>query len=84
MPKREDDTSRYTRYGGHPPGCTCAQCTQLRINKTSGEPFDEEELDWISTLKECPYCHKKSQMWNKKEKKTGCMNVHCRKYYKYL
>jgi len=85
MPKREDDTFRYARYGGHPPGCTCAKCTQLRINKTSGEPFDEEEWDWVKTSGDCPYCHhKKSQVRNEKDKKTGCLNKHCREYYKYL
>jgi hypothetical protein len=81
MPKREDETFINVTYHGHPPNCTCTICSELRMKKSSGEPIDEEESDWVSILKECPYCHKKSQMWNKKENKLGCMNIHCRKYY---
>jgi len=33
MPKREDDTFRQIRYGGHPPGCTCTECTERRLKK---------------------------------------------------
>lgn len=84
MPKRKDDTIRNVKYNGHPPECTCVRCFQLKALKPSGETFDKEELDWVSTLKECPYCHKNSQMWNEEEKKIGCMNIHCQKYYEYI
>jgi len=37
MPKREDETFRQIRYGGHPPGCTCAECTDKRLGKLKKE-----------------------------------------------
>lgn len=30
---REDDTYRAARYGGHPPYCTCVDCTRRRLSK---------------------------------------------------
>ncbi len=84
MPNREDETIINVQYNGHSPNCTCRECTESRLRKPISETFDEEEKDWISTLEECPYCHKNLQMWNKKDKKHGCMNVHCQKYYEYL
>lgn len=30
MTPREDDTFRATRYGGHPPACTCVACCEKR------------------------------------------------------
>ncbi|MEN8613977.1 hypothetical protein ABFB09_01655 [Dehalogenimonas sp. THU2] len=30
MCPREDDTFRSTRYGGHPPACTCVACCEKR------------------------------------------------------
>ncbi|MCD6453321.1 MAG: hypothetical protein J7K77_03440, partial [Dehalococcoidales bacterium] len=33
MPKREDETARQVFYGGHPPACTCAECTKRRLRE---------------------------------------------------
>jgi hypothetical protein len=30
MSPREDETYRSTRYGGHPPACTCVDCCDKR------------------------------------------------------
>ena len=30
MCPREDETFRATRYGGHPPACTCVACCEKR------------------------------------------------------
>ncbi len=30
MAPREDETYRATRYGGHPPACTCVECCEKR------------------------------------------------------
>ena len=30
MSPREDETYRATRYGGHPPACTCVACCEAR------------------------------------------------------
>lgn len=30
MCPREDETFRATRYGGHPPTCTCVECCEKR------------------------------------------------------
>ncbi len=30
MTPREDETFRATRYGGHPPACTCVACCEKR------------------------------------------------------
>ncbi|AKG52840.1 hypothetical protein DGWBC_0151 [Dehalogenimonas sp. WBC-2] len=30
MCPREDETYRATRYGGHPPACTCVACCEKR------------------------------------------------------
>ena len=30
MSPREDETFRATRYGGHPPACTCVACCEKR------------------------------------------------------
>ncbi|ADJ25379.1 conserved hypothetical protein [Dehalogenimonas lykanthroporepellens BL-DC-9] len=30
MTPREDETYRSTRYGGHPPACTCVACCEAR------------------------------------------------------
>ncbi|MGI2336266.1 MAG: hypothetical protein ACRKGH_06460 [Dehalogenimonas sp.] len=30
MCPREDETYRATRYGGHPPACTCVACCEAR------------------------------------------------------
>lgn len=30
MCPREDETFRATRYGGHPPACTCVSCCEKR------------------------------------------------------
>jgi len=84
-PRREDDTERNIRYNGHPPECKCVECTNRKLAQSKGLPFDEEEKDWVSTKKDCDYCHnKQSQMWNEKEKKIGCLNLDCIKFYEYL
>ena len=33
MPRREDETYRAAKYGGHPPYCTCVDCTQRRLSR---------------------------------------------------
>jgi hypothetical protein len=83
MPNREDETIQNIVYNGHPPTCNCEGCLALR-KASKREVIDPEEKDWVAILTECPYCHKNSQMYNKKENKYGCMNGNCRKYYEYL
>jgi len=84
MPKRKDETIQRALYNGHPPTCNCEECLRYKTAKPISETFDPEERDWITLLTECPYCHNKSQMWNKKDKIYGCMNYSCQKYYEYL
>jgi hypothetical protein len=84
MPKRGDDSLRNILYNGHEPTCNCQECLIYKNAKPVSETIDPEEKDWVPTLTECPYCHDKSQMWNKKDKIYGCINIHCRKYYEYL
>ncbi len=84
MPDREDESLRNILYNGHSPSCTCRECSRYKTAKPISETLDPEEKDWVSILTECPFCHKKSQMWNKKDQKYGCMNIHCQKYYEYL
>jgi hypothetical protein len=83
MPNREDETIQNVIYNGHPPTCNCEECLALR-KVSKREVIHPEEKDWVAVLTECPYCHKKSQMYNKNENKYGCMNWNCRKYYEYL
>ncbi len=33
MSKREDEYYRRNYYGGHPPACTCVECTERRLEK---------------------------------------------------
>jgi len=71
MPKREDDTFRSIRYGGHPPGCTCAECTERRLKKLKREANP-------SHVSRCPRCGKKSLWYNVKEHKYECLNLKCK------
>jgi hypothetical protein len=91
MPKRSDDTYINVYYGGHPPNCTCSECSKLRVRIACGKPLNDNELawaanlrEWVPTNRECQYCHEPKQMWRKKDNKIGCDNMHCRKYYEYL
>jgi len=71
MPKREDETFRQIRYGGHPPGCTCAECTEKRLKKLKKEAHP-------SYVSICPMCGKKSLWHNVKERKYECLNLKCK------
>jgi hypothetical protein len=59
------------------------ECLRLK-NMAKQDIIDPEEKYWVAVLTECPFCHQKSQMFNKKENKYGCLNWHCQKYYEYL
>jgi Zn finger protein HypA/HybF involved in hydrogenase expression len=54
MPKREDE--RFRNIEEHPSNCRCPECYKLNFNKSSGEPFGEEEWDWVKISGDCPYC----------------------------
>lgn len=71
MPKREDETFRQIRYGGHPPGCTCAECTERRLKKLKKEAHP-------SYVSICPRCGKKSLWYDVKERKYECLNLKCK------
>ncbi len=45
---REDETYRRVRYGGHPPACTCADCTRRRLSRGRGRGVARGV--WISAV----------------------------------
>lgn len=53
MCPREDETLRATRYGGHPPACTCVACCEKRragISTGSGERASGGAPAWFWTV----------------------------------
>jgi len=52
MPKREDESFRQIRYGGHPPGCTCAECVERRLKrlKKAKKPSKLRLSNWLIAL----------------------------------
>jgi uncharacterized protein YkwD len=71
MPKREDETFQRIYYGGHPPTCNCAECTEARLKRLRREVHP-------SYVSVCPKCGKKSLWHNTKENKYECLNLDCR------
>lgn len=50
MPKREDESYREIFHNGHPPGCTCAACNEIkyprepRLGEQRFRPWSDEVL----------------------------------------
>ncbi|AQU03760.1 MAG: hypothetical protein LLF82_000558 [Dehalococcoides mccartyi] len=45
---REDDTYRNAMYNGHPPACTCVDCTRRRLAGNARRKSVERSLfSWI-------------------------------------
>lgn len=69
MPKREDDTYRYTH--GHPPTCTCVECINKRLRRLRREAHP-------SYISICPRCGKKSLFYNGRDRIYECLNLRCK------
>ncbi len=71
MPKREDETYKSIYYGGHPPACTCGECTDRRLRQLKKEVHP-------SYVSICPRCGKEALWHNVKEHKYECLNLKCK------
>lgn len=58
MPNREDETQRSYFYNGHPPTCTCYDCTHKKLVVKGVERYcDKHNIYYSSQSKQgCPEC----------------------------